>query len=1004
MKRKTKKILSALSVVVGAALFAVVPFAARAVAESEKVIWDTFAFETQYNLGETLVLPKVKAQQGGASQTARSFVYSPSGRAEEMQSVAFKEFGLYEVEYRAVFGGKLYKQTRRIEVGNKIVTTDMPTDTVEYAAETATNKSGLEVRMSQGSSLRVNRVIDLRRVSADTPILELFVTPEMAEKRDFAGIKIEIADAYDPTNAVVVDYAARTDLRERGYSMVWAGASNGELKGTYPADGEAYEASSGKGSLIATSFYGGQYISNGLELYYDHLTNEVFGAKRTDGLTLNGVALSDLIVDVDSAENFEKPFVGFKTGEVKLSITPYNFNGKAASFVITELAGADLSSGNYFREEITPEIKVDFGGYGEEELPCAIVGKPYPLFDATYLSSTSFDRRVYREYYGSARVEMNLKNGAFTPDLAGNYTIVYSAVGNYGNVVEKVVSVKAYDATSVPTELRLTNGISDETPLFGIEGEKIGLPQQVYEGGSGKVTMRVAVRTAAGEEIPCDEKFFFPEMKGVYTVVFYAEDYAGQVARTELSCTVAENLNPVFLEEIVLPEYLIAGKKYALPAWTATQFGANKAEYTAQIEATGGNLQDNVFIPSETVNEAVITYTAISDSGSQARTFRIPVVKVKQDGKLQLSRYFYTTNLTGTAENNHLHYVVSDGATQAEMEFINPLFAEYFTLDFFVRGEYGGMKSVDVSLRDSANGKETVFLRFEKNADGSAKTSVNGLGVAVPVSVGFDGNAEKEYFSVAYDAANKAFVCDGRTLRIFATLDGAEFRGFTSGKVYASVRINGVSGAAGVGVRKINNQILTKIVADTIAPEIVSSDFFGTYKHGDELTLQPAYALDVVDPEVKFTLSVEDRFGNAVVAKDGTVLTEVDPSRSYTIVLSEYGSYSFFYTAVDTSKRENSYPVGITVCDDVDPVIEIESSYAAAYKRGKKLKIQKALVKDNMDEETSYSVFLKTPDGQINAVTETSVTLSVKGTYTLTYMAIDSSGNIATLIYTFAVK
>jgi PKD repeat protein len=312
--------------------------------------------------------------------------------------------------------------------------------------------------------------------------------------------------------------------------------------------------------------------------------------------------------------------------------------------------------------------------------------------------------------------------------------------------------------------------------------------------------------------------------------------------------------------------------------------------------------------------------------------------------------------------------------------------------------------SVDVVLRDSENAAETVFLRVKKGGDSTASVAVNGLGDFAPVSTSFAGNAQKTYFSIGYDSVKKTFKLDGQKFAVTQTANGETFNGFSSGRVYLTLKINGVYGAAGIGVKKVNNQIITKIVADTIAPEVVFTDFFGMYQKGSELTIAPAYALDVLDPEVRFTLTVTDRHGNAVYAKDGTKLTDADPTVGYTIVLEEYGSYSFIYQAEDTAGRKARYPVAINVRDDVAPVLETAGGYVKTMKVGSTLTVAKATVTDNVDEKLEYTVFLKSPDGQIDVLHAEKAILSAKGVYTLTYMAIDFSGNIATVSYEIMVN
>lgn len=1000
MKVKTKRAAIVLCMFLCALLLVAIPvIGARAAVE-----WSEYEIASQAFLGETLVLPEVTASSGGETQKARSFVYSPDGNAVEKTSVLLEIEGVYEIEYRAVFSGKLYTRRHSVEVGSRVVTTTLPSDTIAYKADSAAGKAGLEVTMGQGSTLQVNQAVDLRRYTKDVPVLELYITPAEADARDFAGMRITMTDVYDSSNSVVIDYSARTDSQERGFSTVYAG-SGGVLKGENPADGQVYEASEGDGSIIATSFYGGESLSHSLQLRYDNIGNIVYGAARTDSMQMGTVTLSSRIADVDSAAQFASPFGGFRTGEVMISVEPYNFSGKTATFVITQIAGADLSSGNFVSEPEVPQITVDYGDYTAETIPFALAGKSYALFDAATDTGVRVERRVYRDYYASSRVEFDIVDGAFTPDRAGNYSLVFLAKGNYGNVTEKVVPIRVYDEDTIPAQDRLQTFVESTQELTGTAGIAVALPAQSYEGGTGKVTLSVAVRDAQGKETACAANMFMPEQEGEYTIVFYAHDYAGQVATAEVPCSIAPNADPVFHEEIHLPKYMIAGKEYVLPECVAIQHGAQRQEIEAEISVTGGSLQGNVFVPDANASTAEIRYTAVSATGSAVMPFSIPVVNVMNGNSLDLSKYFHTVNLTAQAESNYINYTVADiSAQSARMDFIMPLFAAYFSVDLFTVEGSNNVSSIDIVLTDSIEPSQQIFLRILRGEDGKASVSVNGTEEAKAIGSSFNGNAQNAYMTVGYDEGARAFVCDSRSLVVTSCVDGSVFTGFSSRMVYLEIRLNGVDGAAAVGIRKVNNQILTKVVADTIAPQIINEDFFGTYEIGTELVISPAYAADVVDPNVEFTLTVTDFDGNIVTATDGTVLDGADPGKEYTVLLDKYGTYSFIYNAKDTSGRTYRYPIGVNVADDAAPVIRVEQAYDSKVKAGTKITLHAASVTDNVDEDLTCSVFVKAPSGRIEMITADSFTPETAGEYTLTYFAMDSAGNIATLSYRITVE
>ena len=176
------------------------------------------------------------------------------------------------------------------------------------------------------------------------------------------------------------------------------------------------------------------------------------------------------------------------------------------------------------------------------------------------------------------------------------------------------------------------------------------------------------------------------------------------------------------------------------------------------------------------------------------------------------------------------------------------------------------------------------------------------------------------------------------------------------------------------------------------------------YQINSELIIPAAYSMDVLDPEIDFTLTVRDGAGQVVKDKNGKLLSGVDPTCDYTIKLESYGAYSFVYLSKDSSAKTTKYQVAITVVDQVAPIIELSKGYSSTLKPGTILNIEKATVTDNVDENMEYSVMLKDPYGHIERITGESVKLTETGKYVLSYFAIDSSGNIATLKYNITVR
>src|SRR5699024_800361 len=86
-----------------------------------------------------------------------------------------------------------------------------------------------------------------------------------------------------------------------------------------------------------------------------------------------------------------------------------------------------------------------------------LVGYEYPVFAASaedpYGSKTTLTTQVYFGYGSELCYNVNIRNGAFTPQYEGIYTIVYTAENEYGAAASYCIPVTVmagdYNALSV---------------------------------------------------------------------------------------------------------------------------------------------------------------------------------------------------------------------------------------------------------------------------------------------------------------------------------------------------------------------------------------------------------------------------------------------------------------------------------------------------------------------------------------------------------------------------
>ena len=183
----------------------------------------------------------------------------------------------------------------------------------------------------------------------------------------------------------------------------------------------------------------------------------------------------------------------------------------------------------------------------------------------------------------------------------------------------------------------------------------------------------------------------------------------------------------------------------------------------------------------------------------------------------------------------------------------------------------------------------------------------------------------------------------------------------------------------------------------------ILGDYGGSYSVGSTYVMSPAMAGDTVAPQTSLTVTVTDPLGNIVTALDGTKLENADASKTYTISLSAYGSYSIQYVAaeVDWLDGEKEFINYVTVIDEIAPVITVTSEYTKTVKVGENIIFPNFTVSDNLTEAGAITVdkLVQNPTGRTVRLSSTSnaIKATYEGTYYLSIIAKDAYGNITAL-------
>ena len=978
MSKTVRKILLAAFAVLFFAAAAVCLFAARPVRADG-------GLQEEYRVGDSFTLPEGTVTHEGREYPASGALYLPDGTRSSENKIVFEEAGRYKAVYSAKIGGKTVREEKTFDVLDDLYTVTKDASSVSYGAHAyAPEEKGLVVSLTAGAAFEYNEVIDLSEMTKDDILLSLFLTPENIGSRDFKLIKVTLTDVYDEKNTVTVTARSSEEGVNHPVSYMMAAGSGQPMTG-YEWGWNKLHQSNNFGYAFNFSYYGlnsGKTVDEApFEIRFDYAEREIHGALFNTEQTL--------VADLDSPQFFDTLWGGFTTGEVRLKIEADGFLKSSANFVITQIAGQDLSRDGFY-DEGAPEIDVDLGGYGEADVPDALENAPYAVFPAVsrdpYCGELRTDVQVFYNYRSENRYNMPIYDGAFVPDRTGRYTIVYTATDYSGNRTEKLIDVYAVVSADAPAVNVIGGAVQT-----AVVGESAALREVTLSGGTGRLDLSVKVMFD-GEEIAVENNVFIPTKAGMYTVEYTVTDYIGRTAVASYEIRAEVGDDPFIYGSVSLPRYFIAGKTYKLPQLAFTDYASGAAEVkNASVSVNGAAAADNTYTAAG--SKAVVVYLAESARGGTAsRTYEVPVVDTKDGGGIDLSKYFVSADTSAFATKNYVTYTTDKD--DASMSFVNALFADGFTLEFNVNAAANRFTGVDVVLEDYDDPDARLTISFTgSSSSGTSVLKVNG-GESYTVNAGFNGGGVND-FMLRYDAENNILYADNDKVEI--KLNG--FGGFESGRVWLTLVWRGVSGAAAIDMKNVCGQPITSIGRDAIKPNIQLPEDSARREIGETYILRPALAYDVLDPEVKFTLTVKTPSGKIVTAKDGTALENADPTKSYEIELTEYGVYNAQYTAEDTAGRSLTSELYVRVTDNVAPVLELDGKMPASAEVGDVVVVPYAKASDNVTAADSLAVYmyLVLPDGTIEQMNGNSFVADRAGVFAVRYICWDEEGNFTML-------
>lgn len=968
-----------------------------------------------FAVGSTYEFPSAEFYLGDETAVVTAKIITPYGE-QKSGEITFSEVGKYTLDYTAVLGGENRNCSKDIFVKHKI-TDDFDTDASYSSMKSNNETTGVKLTLTDNKTITYGKTIDLSeytfndKTNNGKTLLEVSFDPKNIGSTDLDSFFVVLTDKYDSTNYISVrlKYLSYTPMatfmRARAANQTaWVGYYYDFFSTARRADAATTHEEGGficSGSFThAIDNYDFDFMS--MKLYFDYETKCLYSQPLwlTGHDDLNGHPEYNsrlvpwLVYDFDSTDTElsagNKPWNGFSTGEVILSIYAKGASSGADVFMLT-VDGENLSD-PLFDDNQAPIVTVDVD---ENAVPFAKVGSPYKIFDytATDADSKITDKGVVVINDASGKTaEINV-DGTFTP-LEGTYTFLYYAVDAFGHRTEKKIRVTAKRNIDEPSL-----SVSSDMPSQAKYGETVTIADyEVTNVGAGMAAVTIDVK-CGNESIPVvNGKFECKGAAGIYTVTYTITDYIGQSGkvRKRINVTRSEELG-VNEESINLPKAFMHGDKFVFDNYTAVYYDANLNEIIvpATITVVDGNGtttigQDGVYSPKATESRSYATVTVSFARDRLKKTIARDIpIRTAKNGDGYIANYFVTNNASISMNSNGLTFT-DDGGEEMSFSFVRPIFAEEATFRFIAEASRFNAQSFNVTLSDKQNGLQKIVLTFTKSGK-LWYCSLNGCEKALTYADA-DG-----YLQINYNNANKTVTdANGSIIGVAdKTAGGAEFVGFASGYLYLDCNVTGISSTTEIGIRTINNQTINSVKRDMQKPYIKAVGAYdGRVPVGEEIKLGSVIAYDVLSPLGEVTVNV--KLGAE------TFITEKTLREGETFKVNECGKYIITFKVADKNGNSATDYVDFSVYDPVKPTLEFDRTLESEVKVGRALKLSGYTVKDNQKDKVVVRIYVISPDGAREAVNGGEYTFGKKGTYTVVYMAADPNNNF--VIYRFVVK
>ncbi|MBE7084012.1 MAG: hypothetical protein E7373_05390 [Clostridiales bacterium] len=636
--------------------------------------------------------------------------------------------------------------------------------------------------------------------------------------------------------------------------------------------------------------------------------------------------------------------------------------------------------------------------YTEMELPDGFKGKSYPVPNCVAIDNngdTVSNMEIF--VYAPDGNIVVVENDRFATENTGVYKICYSIE------YKELSYIKTINVNVVDTCDELFYNVSDKIDSEVVTGTNVILYEGDFGGGLGDLTVDCQV-LFDGENYAIQdfggEKYFVVKDSGVYTLSYTVTDFVGNEKIQTFDITATESLVPI-MSEVPLALKNRVGDIVKLPVVNAKLYSDGQG-YLVPVKVYYDDVEitNTMSYTAETVGMHTVKYVAESIFDSNYKTEKVYSVEVvdhndfeKYDGTYHyLDNYITTNDLDHFFVNGIMMMSVKEGKERGEISFASKVNVNFIEFDFSVIVGKGDFEGVRFNLVDTRNAEETVELYFAKNNE-TKQTDVyiNGENVYSLKYLFGDGASELSSIKARLNIADNTLTNFENIVfgNVKTYLNGKKFLGFTSGNVYITMSIEGVSGENQVSLTSIAGMNVTDSDLDIAAPVRIEDSRFNAILYAEineEITLPFMNCYDFYDENIDVALNITSPSRTSV--HSGSITDD------YKFTVTEYGTYVFSYVVSDSNYNSDTIYGTINVVDRIAPTITVDN-IDAELTVGEKITLPKPVVSDNLEEELSVFVYVIGDNFMATMINlkDYTYTFNKAGNYTIRYVVSDKAMN-----------